>query len=157
MCINSLQTNETNAADGSNGDTPGQCSAVIYMGEVCKPQLQMLQGCLPDRSNSTEIYISQMDGELDGLETQVRQILGGLQLLSPSQECSAAVEPFICLYYFGLCDSSGELYLPSSGECETLTTETCASEWVMAQSLLSSDQLPQCNSLSSVVKECNSK
>ena len=87
------------------------------------------------------------------MEQQAQQLLTGLQLLTPTPECRAVVEPFLCLYIFGLCDSSGELYLPSSGECETLTTETCVREWMMAVSLLGGDQLPQCNSLpaSSVV------
>ena len=56
------------------------------------------------------------------MEQQVQQLLNGLRFLNPTPECREVVEPFLCLYTFGLCDSSGELYLPSSGECETLTT-----------------------------------
>ena len=112
----------------------------------------MFQDCLADRNTSSEIYIAASNGEQ---EQQAQQLLFGLRLLDPTPECREAVEPFLCLYVFGLCDSSGELYLPSSGECETLTTETCAREWTMAQSLLGSDQLPQCNSLSERSVGCN--
>ena len=127
-----------------------------YTGAVCRPHLEMLQSCLSDRSTSSdlEIYVSSTSGQL---EQQAQQLLLGLQLLNPTPECREAVEPFLCLYVFGLCDSSGELYLPSSGECETLTTETCAREWTMAQFLLSSDQLPQCDTLPVTSVVCNGK
>ena len=126
------------------------CSQVAYTGDVCRIHLATLQDCLPDSSISSEIFVSSTSSEL---EQQAQLLMFGLQSLNPTPECREVVEPFLCLYIFGLCDSSGELYLPSSGECETITTETCASEWTMAVSLLGSDQLPQCNSLpaSSVV------
>ena len=93
------------------------------------------------------------------MEQQVQQLLNGLRFLNPTPECREVVEPFLCLYTFGLCDSSGELYLPSSGECETLTTETCAREWTMAVSLLPNDLLPKCGLLPEIPQapDCNSK
>ena len=112
----------------------------------------MFQDCLADPNTSSEIHIAASSSDRG---QQAQQFLTGLQILNPSPECREVVEPFLCLYVFGLCDSSGELYLPSSGECETLTTETCAREWTMAQSLLSSDQLPQCNSLPVTSVACN--
>ena len=114
----------------------------------------MLQGCLADRSTSSEIYIPASSSER---ELQAQQILTGLQLLGPTPECRDVVEPFLCFYTFGLCDSGGELYLPSSGECETLTTETCAREWRMAEAILGSDQLPQCDTLSERSLGCPGK
>ena len=113
-----------------------------------------LQHCVPGRCGNTEVFVqksvllTQAEAELT-----VEKLLSGLLLLNPSPECSGAVEPFLCIYYFGLCDSSGELYLPSSGECETLTTETCASEFQTAISLLGRESLPQCDLLSHTLFE----
>ena len=71
------------------------------------------------------------------MEQQVQQQLNGLRFLNPTPKCREVLAPFLCLYI-------GELYLPSSGECETLTTETCAREWTMAVSLLPNDLLLKC-------------
>ena len=112
----------------------------------------MLQDCLTDQGTNSEVFVAASGTDL---QQKAQLLFTGLNILDPSPECREAVEPFLCLYVFGLCDSSGELYLPSSGECETLTTETCAREWTMAVSLLGSDQLPQCNSLPTPAKGCN--
>ena len=130
------------------------CSAVVYNGEVCRAHLEILQDCLPGRNDSSDIYVNSSNSEM---EHHVGQLLSGLNFLNPTPECREAVEPFLCLYVFGLCDSSGELYLPSSGECETLTTETCAREWTMVQSFLPNVQLPMCESLLEKSPTCNSK
>ena len=135
--------------------TATTCSPMLYDGTVCQTALQEYQGCLTDRMDSSMIFISPQTGDQRDLEEQAQRLLVGLQLLSPSPMCLTAALPLLCLYYFGLCDSSGELYLPSSGECETLTTETCAREWAMAQTLLGIDQLPQCNSLPATSTLCN--
>ena len=90
-----------------------------------------------------------MSASQEDVELQVNSLLNRFQLLNPSPECSEVVEPFLCLYYFGLCDSSGELYLPSTGECETLKTQTCAREFQIAISFLGNASLPQCSTLPS--------
>ena len=111
------------------------------------------QKCLPDRCDSTEIYV-QMSASQEILESQVNFLLNSLQL---SPECSEVAGPFLCFYYFGLCDSSGELYLPSAGECETITTQTCAREFQIAVGILgdTSTSLPQCNTLLLSETDCN--
>ena len=78
------------------------------------------------------------------------RLLGGLGLLNPSSECLEAVAPFLCSYYFGLCSSDNQPYLPSSGQCETIATETCAAEFEQAIALLGRDALPQCETLPAV-------
>ena len=114
----------------------------------------MFQDCLPSRRNSSEIFVNSRGSER---EQQAQQLLAGLNILNPTPECRGVVEPFLCLYIFGLCDGSGELYLPSSGECQTLTSETCAREWRMAVSLLPDDTLPKCETLPemSQTPQCN--
>ena len=93
-----------------------------------------------------------LSGNQADLEQQVNQLLAGLQFLNPSTECENAALPFLCRFTFPLCDSSGDLYLPSSGECETLTTVTCAREWEEAVAFLGRERLPQCESLSERVE-----
>ena len=104
------------------------------------------QKCVPDRCGSSEIYV-RMSASQEILESQVSLLFNSLQLLNPSPECSEVAGPFLCFYYFGLCDSSGELYLPSTGECETITTQTCAREFQIAVGILGNASLPQCNTL----------
>ena len=128
-----------------NSSNP-QCSPEIYTGTVCRSELQSLQSCIPDLYNSTEVYVSS-NGRQSELERQLTTLLGGLKLIKPSLACQSAVVPFICFYYFSLCDD-GELYLPSSEDCITIASETCAVELQMAVSILGRESLPQCDLLS---------
>ena len=117
------------------------------MGDVCQSALLARQSCLPDFCNGTEVFIPSGTNQME-LEQQVIDFLSLFNLLNPSQECTEAFVPFLCFFTFRLCDnSSGDLRLPSSGECEMLTTETCASEFQTAVSLMGSDSLPQCQQL----------
>ena len=74
-------------------------------------------------------------------------LIAGLQTLTPSPECDEAAIPLICLFYFGLCDSGGELQLPSATQCETVSDTTCAREFQLATAILGSDALPGCDNL----------
>lgn len=139
---NDIFTNET-LLNSSNS----QCFPEVYGGSVCRSALQSLQNCIPNLCNSTEIYISP-DRMQNEVEAELASLLGGLQLLSPSPTCLAAVVPFLCFYYFGLCDS-GELYQPSFEDCATIASETCRVEFQAAINLgLGRDRLPQCELLS---------
>ena len=80
-------------------------SGVVYTQSACHEDLLSLQGCLPDRLGSRDVYISATDQE--AVETQANNLLNNLDLLNPSPECRAVVQPFLCLYLFGLCDSRG--------------------------------------------------
>ena len=131
-----------------------QCFSEMYVGNFCMSALTARQKCIPDRCGNSEVYV-RMSASQGSLELQVSSLLDRLQLLRPSPECREVVEPFLCFYYFGLCDSSGGLYLPSSGECETITTETCAREFQIAVSVLGSANLPQCGTLSPTERDCN--
>ena len=94
-------------------------------------------------------------------EGQVNLLLNSLNtFISPSPECRAAVEPFLCLYLFGLCDSSGVAYGPSSEECVFISTDVCASEWSQANSLLiqvGRSPLPECTSFPSTATDISGK
>ena len=136
-----MSTNETL----QNGSNP-QCSPAVYSGSVCRLPLQSLQNCIPDLCGSTEIYISS-DSMQSVVEEQLTLLLGGLRFLSPSTACLEAAEPFLCAYYFNLCDG-GELYRPSFEDCVTIASETCRDEFEAAVRFGMSERLPRCELLS---------
>ena len=82
---------------------------------------------------------------------QAQLFITGLpSFLTLSPGCDAVIEQFLCFYIFGLCDGSGELYLPSSGECRMVTEETCGPELEQAMVFIAGFpgiQLPQCDTL----------
>ena len=101
--------------------------------------------------NSSEIYIPS-DRDQQQLEQQASQLMAGLQFINPSQECEEVAMPFLCFYFFGLCDSSGQVQLPSSEQCEVISSETCASEIETVTTLFGS--FLQCESLPINSIEC---
>ena len=123
------------------------CSAEIYTGEVCKSALQSIQNCLPGRCGSSDVYIP-YTGLQDQIEQQLTNLVGGLQLVNPSPDCQAAILPFLCSYYFGLCDSSDHLHAPSLQDCVLIANQTCAREFQIAVSVLGRENLPKCETLS---------
>ena len=129
-------------------DIVNTCS--VYTREACQDHLLTLHGCLSDMQSSSYVYVSATDKEEK--ETQAVQILGGLTTLGATPECRAVAEPFLCLYLFGLCDSSGMVYAPSYEDCVLISTDLCASEWAMANRfllLLGLPSLPECRSFQS--------
>ena len=124
-------------------------SGVVYTQLTCREDLLSLQGCLLDRLGSRDVYISATNPE--AVEAQANELLSGLDLLDPSQECRAAVQPFLCLNLFGLCDSHGRAYQPTFEECVFISTDVCESEWVLANNLLAlrGSSLPECSSFPS--------
>ena len=125
-------------------------SGVVYTQSACREDLLSLQGCLPDRLGSRDVYISATDQE--AVEAQANNLLNNLDLLNPSPECRTAVQPFLCLYLFGLCDSRGAAYQPTFEECVLISTGVCATEWDTANSFLRTlglPSLPGCTSFPS--------
>ena len=123
------------------------CTPVVYTGAVCREYLQAQQVCLTGVGDD-DIFIPMREHQ-QKLETQAMQFLAGLQLLTPSENCSEAIVPFICFSIFGLCDNSTrELYLPSLKDCNVLMN-TCAPEFELAMSLMANYptlQVPPCDS-----------
>ncbi len=72
--------------------------------------------------------------------------------LKPSAECEGDLLSYVCLSLFGVCTDNGEVVRPSSGQCERLRTEVCASELERAEADATppeaADQLFQCATLS---------
>ena len=160
-----------NATETSGVPSTGMCSDwvaqrdsmcssnVVYTQEACQDYLLTLQGCLPNRQGSRDVYVSVTD-QVE-TEVQVNLLLNGLRdFVRPSPECRAAVEPFLCLYSFGLCDSSGVAYGPSFEECVFISTDVCAPEWSRANNLLIQvglSPLPECASFPSTATDISGK
>jgi hypothetical protein len=136
--------NTINLQTGNSSNS--SCVPDVYTGAVCRDTLQLHQQCLSNSYSDSEVYVPS-DRDQQQLEQQVALLIAGLQTLTPSPECSEAAIPLICLFYFGLCDSGGELQLPSATQCETVSNTTCAREFQLATAILGSDALPQCEIL----------
>ena len=142
--------------------TDSMCSSnVVYTQAACQDYLLTLQGCLPDRQSSSDVYVSVTNLQLVETERQVNGLLDNLNtFIGPSPGCRAAVEPFLCLYFFGLCDSSGVAYEPSFEECVFISTDVCVSEWAQANNLLTGfglSPLPECTSFQSTAADVSGK
>ena len=140
--------------------TDSMCSSnAVYTQDACQGYLLTLQGCLPNRQGSSDVYVSVTD-QVE-TEAQVNLLLNSLRnIVRPSPECRAAVEPFLCLNSFGLCDSSGVVYRPSFEGCVFISTDVCASEWSRANNLLIQvglSPLPECASFPSTATDISGK
>lgn len=122
---------------------------VIYSQIACQGSLLALQGCLPGRQQGSDVHVSTTNQE--EMEMQANQLLDGLNAFNPSPECEAVIQPFLCLYLFGLCSSSGVAYQPSFEECVYISTNACTSEWTHLNNflmMLELPSLPDCTSFS---------
>ena len=128
------------------------CSAEAYLGSTCRDELLSYHGCIGHSDGSENIAIP--SGNQEQKEFSIKRLLFGLEFLDPSPECFQAAKPFLCLYQFGLCSSSGVI-LPSARECRRVANDVCAMEWQTAIPLLG-NQLPQCESLPNTSLEHNS-
>ncbi len=126
---------------------------MVYTGAVCREHLQAQQECLTGVGDS-DILIPVREPQQE-LETQAMQLLAGLQLLTPSDNCSEAIVPFICFSIFGFCDNSTrELHLPSLEDCNALMN-TCAPEFQRAMPLIATLQVPPCESFPNITLMCS--
>ena len=50
-----------------------------------------------------------------------------------TQACAAEMKPFLCLYFFGLCDAATEVsYHPSASHCKNIRDNICMRELSLA-------------------------
>ena len=79
-------------------------------------------------------------------EQQVLDFLNLLQGFSGlvSEECSAAVMPFICQYAYPPCDGDGSPLLITQEQCVNIRDEVCANEWRIAMATDQGSLLPVC-------------
>ncbi len=98
------------------------------------------------------VYISS-DVDQTATESEVMLLQEGLSILSPSTECLDAVDPFLCSYYFGLCDSSENVFEPSTETCVAISTDICQREWSTA--ITFGIALPTCDIFGETFITCN--
>ena len=128
---------------------------MVYTGTACTDVLRDFQNCLPDRQSASDIYIALREHEeQEAIEIEAQQLQTELQFLEPSHECKQAVVPFLCLYLFRVCDSTGKLHHPSYNQCVYISTDICAREWRQATEYLGSGVLPSCESFPAVSSLC---
>ena len=61
-----------------------------------------------------------------------------------SEECSAAVIPFICQYVYPPCDSSGSAQFITQEQCISIRDDVCKTEWRIAMFTEQRNLLPVC-------------
>jgi len=76
----------------------------------------------------------------------------GLEVLRASESCVTVIVPFICLYAYGVCSSSGEYLQPTFNQCEELRDSLCQWEWETAFSF--GIALPDCGRFPEVSSDC---
>ena len=84
-------------------------------------------------------------------EDTASQLLPLLNLLRPSAACTEAVVPFLCVFLFGLCDSSGVSIQPTSVQCEQIRDVLCPDQWRQAALVV---DLPECSSFPAEQAPC---
>ena len=104
---------------------------------ICQEELLSLKRCYTgDASNYLAVAI---DDYLEDAE----QVLRYVDLIATS-ECATEVKPFLCLYFFGLCDSTTKIsYQPSASQCRYLRDSVCTQEWSIAVNF--GLELPDCD------------
>ena len=126
----------------------------VYSGATCRAELQVYQECFSGSAGSNGDILIRSDINQETVETDAELLVeSGLSFLNPSAECVAAIRPFLCLYLFGVCDSSSQLRQVSSSECVDLRDDICATEWSAAIGFLGPGTLPVCEELPTLQTE----
>ena len=135
--------------NGKSSSVPMCLEPAVYSGATCRAELQVYQECFSAGSaGSNGDILIRSDINQETVETDAELLIeSGLSFLNPSAECVAAIRPFLCLYLFGVCDSSSQLRQVSSSECVDLRDDICATEWSAAVGFLGPGSLPVCEEL----------
>ena len=97
-----------------------------YSGEVCRDEPMSLQMCFSGVTSPLNIpsSIDQQTRENDAMS-----LVNGLSFLNPSQQCSEAIMPFLCLSIFCLCDSNNTLHTILRQDCLDVRDDVCTREF----------------------------
>ena len=140
-----------NGTSVSNRD----CTQVSeYSGEVCRDELMSLQMCFSGVTSPLNIPLS-IDQQTR--ENDAMSLVNGLSFLNPSQQCSEAIMPFLCLSIFSLCDSNNTLHTILRQDCLDVRDDLCAREWSQTVAFLGDGVLPICEDLPDVIGDCTGK
>ena len=100
---------------------------VMYTGTTCQQELKSIKNCLLSNNESSHPLVV-TESELKNAESALATVKR-----FASDTCAVEVKPFLCLYFFGLCDSySGVSYQPTASQCKNLRGSVCSMEWSLA-------------------------
>ena len=133
-----------------------ECTAEIYIGDVCQSILIDRQRCIPSRENASEVYIP-ISQSLQAIAEW--KLIDILQSITPSPECEGQLLAFLCVEAFsGFCDSTGIVHKTTRQECELVTSEVCAAEFEIISPLLEDSVFHlSCNTFTEINSICNCK
>ena len=79
-------------------------------------------------------------------EQQLSEFFSILQSYSSviSEECSAAVLPFLCQYVYPPCDSNSSTQFITQEQCINIRDDLCEAEWRIAMTIEHGNLLPVC-------------
>lgn len=114
---------------------------IVYTESVCQEELLSLKSCYIDNNDTDANYPAvATDAHIKDAELALSYLRLGLA----TDECEAEVVPFLCLYFFGLCDVTTEnSYQPSACQCRNLRDRVCKQEWMYAVNF--GLELPDCD------------
>ena len=118
---------------------------INYSGNICYNELKTYQSCYDPLAGLSNVIHVPLETNQEEAEATATRLLQGLPLLSPSQECEAAIKPFLCLYLFGSCDSDNQSHQATRADCLRLKENICVEEWALAERYLGQGILPDCN------------
>ena len=144
----------SNRATGTAGrQSVTQCAApVSYAETVCQEELKSISSCLLSNGDSESVRpLIATDSNLEAARTILSYVNDDTSgIVSPA--CAAEVKPFLCLYFFGLCDTTEGIsitYQPSASHCRDLRDSVCAKEWdtvtTLSKILPDIPALPNCD------------
>ena len=137
-----------------NPTNPSACLQVeTYSGEVCSETLASLQACFSGVTTLENLNIPSLVDQEAG-ERDAATFVNGLPFLNPNPQCREAIEPFICLSIFTLCDPDGDLHTITREDCLELRDNICAELWSLAVGILGAGALPVCEDLLDITNEC---
>ena len=114
-----------------------ECS--LYTG-ICSIHLNELTAGDNDTTTLSSIVIT---------EQQLSEFFSLLESFSAiiSEECSAAVLPFLCQYVHPPCDGNGSAQFITQEQCINIRDDVCKIEWRIAMTTEQGNLLPVCETL----------
>ena len=115
------------------------CAVPIeYTDSLCQSELSSLKLCLENDIDEGSHPLVVTDSDIETAKMALSFVDDWA-----SEACAAEVKPFLCLYFFGLCDSSsGVSYQPTASNCKNLRDNICTTEWSLASRFI---DLPDCD------------
>lgn len=145
MLYNYVQDTSIHSVNINSNETLKQESTcavpVIYTGSVCQEELLSLKTCYVGDDGTSYPAVA-TDAHMEDAELALSYLSLGLA----THECEAEVTPFLCHYFFGLCDlTTKSSYQPSASQCRNLRDRVCKQELEWLTKVNLGLELPDCD------------